>query len=508
MDKHTLEQKIRTAVEHAAPDRLEQILSACEPIQHTVNAPPAPQPAPGARKGATPMLNATKKTGLALAAAAAAVVLIAAACLRLLPGASGGQVDSVILLDVNPSLSLSVDDREKVLSAEALNADAEIVLGDMDLEGASLEVAVNALIGSMLRNGYLADTQNSVLVSVESRDAARSGQLQQKVAEAVTSAAQTGALDAAVLSQSVRTDDEALAALAQEYGISLGKAALIQEVIAQCPTLTFDDLAPMIINEIALIAASRNVSSSSVMQSGTASDTAYIGQSEALRLACAHAGVSEADLLKQEVEFDSEHGVMLYEVEFKTAVLECEYKINARTGEVLTYEVEDHAAGTKAESGSTGTAAGGSYIGEAAARAAALAHAGVAESSTAYVNCRLEYEKGQPHHYCVEFKVGKTEYEYEIDLYSGAVLEHETESHDDHGTAAVSGNTACIGESAALAAALNHAGVSEASLTKKEIELHREGDGMVYEVEFEVGHAEYHYEIDAATGAVLKAQDH
>ena len=75
MDKHTLEQKIRTAVEHAAPDRLEQILSACEPIQHTVNAPPAPQPAPGARKGATPMQNATKKTGLALAAAAAAVVL-------------------------------------------------------------------------------------------------------------------------------------------------------------------------------------------------------------------------------------------------------------------------------------------------------------------------------------------------------------------------------------------------------------------------------------------------
>ena len=45
------------------------------------------------------MLNATKKTGLALAAAAAAVVLIAAACLRLLPGASGGQVDSVILLE-------------------------------------------------------------------------------------------------------------------------------------------------------------------------------------------------------------------------------------------------------------------------------------------------------------------------------------------------------------------------------------------------------------------------
>lgn len=33
----------------------------------------------------------------------------------------------------------------------------------MDLTGTDLDVAVNALIGSMLQNGYLSDIQNAIL---------------------------------------------------------------------------------------------------------------------------------------------------------------------------------------------------------------------------------------------------------------------------------------------------------------------------------------------------------
>ena len=93
------------------------------------------------------------------------------------------------MLDVNPSLSLSVDAEEKVLSAEALNEDAEKVLGSMELKDTSLEVAVNAIIGSMLQKGYLGDLQNAILVSVENDDATRGEALQKKVAEAIANAA-------------------------------------------------------------------------------------------------------------------------------------------------------------------------------------------------------------------------------------------------------------------------------------------------------------------------------
>ena len=85
--------------------------------------------------------------------------LAAAACLALavvsggVAGYQNRRVDSVIGIDVNPSIELSVNRRDKVLRAEALNADAREVLDNMDLENVDLDIAVNALIGSMVRHG-------------------------------------------------------------------------------------------------------------------------------------------------------------------------------------------------------------------------------------------------------------------------------------------------------------------------------------------------------------------
>ena len=92
----------------------------------------------------------------------------------------------------------------------------------MDLTDTDLDVAVNALIGSMLQNGYLSDLQNAILVSVENQDAARSAQLQQHLTDTINSVFQGGSLEGAVLSQTV-TESADLNALAQQYGISVGK---------------------------------------------------------------------------------------------------------------------------------------------------------------------------------------------------------------------------------------------------------------------------------------------
>mgnify|MGYP002238198099 CR=1 FL=1 len=76
--------------------------------------------------------------------------------------------------------------------------------------------------------------------------------------------------------------------------------------------------------------------------------------------------------------------------------------------------------------GTTGSS--GSYIGEAAATAAALTHAGVSEADTIYLRCWVEHDDGRAECYEVEFLAGTTEYQYEIDLYTGAVLKSERES--------------------------------------------------------------------------------
>ena len=61
-----------------------------------------------------------------------------------------------------------------------------------------------------------------------------------------------------------------------------------------------------------------------------------------------------------------------------------------------------------------------------------------------------------------------------------------------------------IGHAKAKSIALNHAGVSESKAYDMEIELDDEDGTLVYEVEFKFGGMEYSYEINAATGAILK----
>lgn len=593
MTDHDLEQRIRAAVMHATPDRLNEILSSCGQQRNATCIPMCRSHTDEQTEGVIMNMSEQKnknskskkfKKSFTAIVAMAAMFALCFVGYNLFQKNVTPAADSVVILDVNPSLSLSVDADEKVLSVEALNDDAEKVLGNMELKNTSLEVAINAIIGSMLQKGYLGDLQNAILVSVENEDTARGEALQQKVTEAIANAAQNGSLDAAVLSQLIHTDHAALAELANQYHISLGKAALIQEVIAQVSTLNFEDLAPMTINEIALISASKNVSSSNVTQSGAASDKAYITQEEALNLVYKQAGVTAEDIIEIEIEFDSKNGTMIYEVEFETGtktgeyeidaitgaflkselkdrddskeipgyinaaaakkaalahsgvaaedVLEIEikldsddhvmiykvefetrtkkyeYKINAITGAVVTFESKNQENTTNSSSGS-GTSTDGTYIGASAAKKAALAHASVAESSTAYVKCYLEYEDGKPAYYCVEFKVSQTEYEYEIDLYSGAVLEYDMENHANSGNSQSNfSDSAYIGESAALAVVLKHIGVTEASLTEKHVELDRDGNTMIYKVEIKTGNKEYEYKIDATNGTVLKAENH
>ncbi len=451
------EEQIRTAIVHAAPNQLDKILSSCQQME------PEVAEIPEARKGRKIAMTKKKNTTIGiLSIAVAAVLVLLIGGYSILNG--GGRVDSVILLDVNPSLSISINDKERVLSVTALNEDAKVILGDMDLEGTTLEVAVNALIGSMLQKGYLGDAQNSILVSVENQDASRGAALQQRVSAQIAEALRTDSMDGAVLSQTVAADDASLKALAEQYGISIGKASLIQEVIAQDGTLTFEALAPMTINEIALIASSRDMSKQNVItQTGQASASAYIGGDQALAIACADAGVSVADIYDRDVEFDSERGVMVYEVDFKAGTLEYEYEIDAKTGEILRSRSEPDlddvfdnvfgggnagGAGSAGNAGNTDNGGTGSgsignagntgnntgnasgYIGEEAALQAALAHAGITDSSSLReTKAELDRENGRMI-YEVEFKSGNLEYDYEVDASTGEILKAESEYDD------------------------------------------------------------------------------
>lgn len=510
MTDQELGSKIKQAFEHATPNVLDSVLDNCQ----------------GQKGKVITMTNKKKKPWIGrIAAIAAALALVIGlglgyAALNPKDTPSAPVISSTILLDVNPSVELTVNAEERVTGVTALNADAESILDGMDLKDSDLDVAVNAIIGSMLRKGYLTERANSILVSVSSTDAATGVALQEKLTADVNELLSNQTFNGAVISQTVSNSDE-LKAIADENQISIGKAKLIQRIIAQNTRYTFDELAALSINELNLLTESGSLHLNDVISSGAASETSYIGAEAAKTIALENAGVTEADIRNLEIDLDLEKGIMVYEIEFDTAAYEFEYDINATTGQIVwsekDVEREDDGRPVETPPATTPSTDPGSdpvipseptieeptLIGKEAALNAAYAHAGISADSATAVECELDRDHGG-FIYEIEFRSGEYEYEYDINAETGAVIKYEKDRDDDAPVTPPVSTPTYIDEDAAKAVALAHAGVDADAIRDYDCELDTAHGKAYYEIDFEAGNIDYEYKIDASNGTVLR----
>ncbi|MGN8897680.1 anti-sigma-I factor RsgI family protein [Flavonifractor sp. HCP28S3_F3] len=431
MNERDVERRLRTALEHAAPDDLEAVRARCGP-QHSGDVIPMP-------KRKRPMRRAAPWL------AAACLLLVIAGGVMGVRYQKASAVASLVSLDVNPSVLLEVNGAEKVLSAQPINDDAGEILDGMDLRGTDLNVAINAIVGSLLKHGYVDELANSVLVSVEDSNADRGAALEEKLTGEISQVLESASINGAILSQSFSGDD-ALRQKAEEYGISMGKAALIQSLVENSTHLTFESLAGLSINELNLLVNSTVVQDqpsqagetvadqNAITSTGTASQSGYIGLEAAQSAALTHAGLDAASVTWKEADYDYEDGRMVYEMEFFANGVEYEYDVDASTGEILKMEKEGaewNVPSGGQNTGGQGNTGGGTsgVIGREAARDAALSSAGVTQSQAYELEVDDELDDDQPH-YKVEFKAGGYEYEYEIDAFTGSVLKSERDRDD------------------------------------------------------------------------------
>ena len=477
MTERELTQRLKAAAEHAAPDDLEAVLRRCGTGKGTVIE---------MKKTSTASSTGRKRRYMGLIAACLALVLLAG---------GGGifyqrayAVASVISLDVNPSIELTVNRSEKVLSCTGLNDEAKAVLADMgggqDLKGAKLDVAVNAIVGALVRNGYLDNLDSAILISVEDSDAARGARLQQQLVASVDGVLQTAANNASVLSQSV-TADKTLDSRARQNNISTGKASLVEQVIALNPDLSFDGLAALSVEELR-----------DLIRIGA--PAMPIGRDAAVQAALGYAGLAEGEYSWAEADPELDEATPCYEVELIVGGREYDYGVHAFTGEVLQgVNIAPMAPGPALPAEDTPA------VTEAEAEAIALADAGV-EGVSARV--RRDWDDGTLR-WEVEFTSGAMEYDYEIDAATGAILSRNAELEPRLLTdaAAQSGQsgTGDIGEAAAKAAALTHAGLTEDQVSRLKCERDMDHGRLEYEIEFRADGYEYEYTVEGATGAIL-----
>ena len=260
-------------------------------------------------------------------------------------GQSAQKYTSLVTLDVNPSIQLHLDEDDKVIEAIAVNDDAKKVLQDMELEQADANVAMNAVLGSLVKNGYLNANQNTVLLSVENDDDQARVALEDELSQYIYTALKSYSIEGAIYSQDIDIDDD-VESLMNKYSISYGKANLIEDIIDENDdakkTYKVEDLVKLNAQDLILIYQSLDkddTQKNANKMVGNVSTKQYITKDEALNIALKNASVSKSQIKELEIDYDMENGVLTYDIEFKYNQNEYEYEVSAAKG-IVEREVE------------------------------------------------------------------------------------------------------------------------------------------------------------------------
>ena len=166
--------------------------------------------------------------------------------------------DSYVTLDINPSVELIVSPRDKVIYANPLNEDAEILLVDLDLIGMDLEDAIDLIIETSIELGYISadeDIETYVSVSAINADAQVQERVQNKVKEHVNNAFQNKGLMGKAQDKGYQPE---FIEEAESYGVTPGFLFLAKEAVELSDGLLLEDALLMTRDElIEIVKASR-----------------------------------------------------------------------------------------------------------------------------------------------------------------------------------------------------------------------------------------------------------
>ena len=426
------------------------------------------------------------------------ISVITCVCLLLSVFAIGGAMlddafvakDYSILLDINPSIELSVDEKNNVKDVEGLNDDGSKVLEGINIKGESTENALNSVISEVVDQGYISPEANSVLVSIEGVDQGRSEEIKEGIAQCISETLSEKSVDGAIVVQEIPSDNEALGNVSEAYGISAGKAQLINQIIEQNKTHTFEQLSVMSIHELNLLRVSYFIDQENFYEVGTPGELAYIGSQKAIDIALSDARVTGKEI---EAKLECRESVMLYRVEFETDTNDYRYNINAVTGEIISAE--------KIDLGTDNFFKGDqaiAEIGENAALNAAMLHAGMENSTLIRFKFNRDWKDGTVI-YNMFFTDGIKSGRYVVNARTGEILQYSItqEYHDRSVKADVIGNIE------AMRIALAKDGLIEGNVSKGEIILKAVGESYVYDLSYICNATRYTVQIDAMEGTVL-----
>ena len=355
------------------------------------------------------------KTVMQLAAACVALVLLVGGIFYY---RGNLMVDSLVDLDVNPGIELLTNQKNRVLKGYATNSDGEKVLSGMDLQNVDLQVALNAIVGSMVQQGYMTKDTKGVLVTVQNKDQKKADNLRKLVVKEMEIALSTEDMNAAVFHQVISSQNNNASAFARKNNISLGKAVFVLNLANKASSLNAKELAKMKISEIAKLVADKNIDIRDIIEYDS-DDSLWENIADAIE----DINEGDDDYIVATTQQGTTQAVQVQPTETQAAVAQTQAQTQAQAQAQAQTQAQTQPqtqAQTKAQPQQSGR------ISADKAKAIAFGHAGVSAGQVRDLS--VEYDDDGV--YEIDFKVGNMEYDYEIGAVDGSIRKADVEQDD------------------------------------------------------------------------------
>ena len=160
--------------------------------------------------------------------------------------------DAYVTIDINPSIELIVTPKEKVIYANPLNEDGEVLLLNLDLIGLQVSEAIELILDESINLGFIDPDAEETLIEINtiSVNAQVKDQIQTKVKEKVNEGFQNRAIVG-------RAEDKGFTpeflAEAESYGVTPGFLMLAKSAVEFDDTITLEDALLMTQQELMAI---------------------------------------------------------------------------------------------------------------------------------------------------------------------------------------------------------------------------------------------------------------
>ena len=175
-------------------------------------------------------------------------------------------VDSMVYLDVNPSLQIETNRQDQVIRLSGLDEESQTLIAGLDYKGKDLEAVASELLDRLVLGDYVSSSEPAILLSVYNEDPEKRDRQLSELDQAIHAYLKSLKIQPIVLTQPL-DPTQTLTDYAEANQISVSKMTLIRNMILLDPELKAEDLAKLTLEQLIQVSSKVKLDLDKIIQS-------------------------------------------------------------------------------------------------------------------------------------------------------------------------------------------------------------------------------------------------